>query len=193
MITTSYIDENYYIFDATNKAKIFVMIVQLSDNNHNKLANILMEKFRIIKELEQKLFISKNSEFGKAISILVKEKKTEDEIEKLTEETIFKALKYAIQNEKYNTFIPLITDIIKNNISGSIDKLSSKYDIESLKTINKIGNLQKYLESNSKQLTGFEVEGIIFNKDQQLCEFDIKTKKVSSLENYKAPKKLKKP
>ena len=37
------------------------------------------------------------------------------------------------------------------------------------------------------------MEGIIFNKDQQLCEFDIKTKEVSSLENYKAPKKLKKP
>lgn len=195
MLTTSYRNENYYIFDTSNQANIFLMVVYLSDNNYNNLANMLLANIITFKEIEQKLFIPKTSELGLAINTLITKKEIQNQKENLTEEINFKSLKYAIQNEQYNKYISITTELIKNNEKGSVSKLSTRYDVETLRQIIKIGNLQKYLELDTTGLTGFEEEGIIFNKDQQLCEFDINTKELkelSTLEEYKAQKKLKK-
>ena len=99
MLITSYRNEDYYIFDASNRANIFLMIVYLNDNNYNNLANILLANIMTFKEINQKLFIPKTSELGVAINTLITKKEIQDQKENLTEEINFKSLKYALQNE----------------------------------------------------------------------------------------------
>lgn len=67
VITTNYMDENYYVINDAD-SKLFYLTTVLSDKKDSReYANFILEYFSMIrnlKNLDTKLFISKDSSFG---------------------------------------------------------------------------------------------------------------------------------
>lgn len=194
VITTNYMDENYYVINDAD-SKLFYLTTVLSDKKDSReYANFILEYFSMIrnlKNLDTKLFISKNSSFGNILEKFIFLEIIDDEKNMIRKETLINSLINAIQNDENTEYINNIISMIKNNKVGRIERLSKNYDPDILNKISKHGKKQNYLSSICSSLTGFESEGLLL-KENEFYKFNLITKEILPLEKQDNKKRVKK-
>ena len=186
LVITSYIDNNYYIIDNTS-VNIFILATILDNNNYTDYANLILEYREL---LNKKLFVEKNSMFGIIISKLIADKKITDENNVIKKEELINALINSITNEAYSKYYQTIKKLIKTNKTGNISDIATPEEQEKLRTISMIGKKQDYLQSLTRNLTGFEEDGILL-KGNSCYNFNIVTKELEEISPDKQQKRVK--
>ena len=186
LVITSYIDNNYYIIDNTI-ANIFILATILDNNNYTDYANLILEYREL---LNKKLFVEKNSMFGIIISKLIADKKITDENNVIKKEELINALINSITNEAYSKYYQTIKKLIKTNKTGNISDIATPEEQEKLRTISMFGKKQDYLQSLTRNLTGFEEDGILL-KGNSCYNFNIVTKELEEISPDKQQKRVK--
>ncbi len=189
LVITSYIDNNYYIIDNTI-ANIFILATILDNNNYTDYANLILEYRELLNKQDKKLFIEKNSMFGIIISKLITDKKITDENNVIKKEELINALINSINNESYSKYYQTIKKLIKTNKIGNISDIATPEEQEKLRTISMIGKKQDYLQSLTRNLTGFEEDGILL-KGNNCYNFNIVTKKQEEISPDSTKKRVK--
>ena len=189
LVITSYIDNNYYIIDNTI-ANIFILATILDNNNYTDYANLILEYRELLNKQDKKLFIEKNSMFGIIISKLIADKKITDENNVIKKEELINALINSITNESYSKYYQTIKKLIKTNKIGNISDIATPEEQEKLRTISMIGKKQDYLQSLTRNLTGFEEDGILL-KGNNCYNFNIVTKKQEEISPDSTKKRVK--
>ena len=146
---------------------------------------------RNLKNLDTKLFISKDSSFGNILEKFIFLEIIDDEKNMIRKETLINSLINAIQNDENTEYINNIISMIKNNKVGRIERLSKNYDPDILNKISKHGKKQNYLSSICSSLTGFESEGLLL-KENEFYKFNLITKEILPLEKQDNKKRVKK-
>ena len=189
LVITSYIDNNCYIIDNTI-ANIFILATILDNNNYTDYANLILEYRELLNKQDKKLFIEKNSMFGIIISKLIADKKITDENNVIKKEELINALINSITNESYSKYFQTIKKLIETNKIGNISDIATPEEQETLRTISMIGKKQDYLQSLTRNLTGFEEDGILL-KGNNCYNFNIVTKKQEEISPDSTKKRVK--
>ena len=189
LVITSYIDNNYYIIDNTS-VNIFILATILDNNNYTDYANLILEYRELLNKQDKKLFIEKNSMFGIIISKLIADKKITDENNVIKKEELINALINSITNESYSKYFQTIKKLIETNKIGNISDIATPEEQETLRTISMIGKKQDYLQSLTRNLTGFEEDGILL-KGNNCYNFNIITKKQEEISPDSTKKRVK--
>lgn len=193
VITTSYVDEKYYVINNAD-SKLFYLVTILLDKKYDVYANYLMEYQFIKKDLkneDSKLFIEKDSDFGKILDKTISLRIIDDEKNMIRKETLVNALINAVCNGEKSDYFSNIESFIKNNITGRIEDLSKSYDLSILNRISKEARNQFYLSSLSLPFDGCDDHGLLL-KDGEFFRFDVITKKILPLEEKDNKKRVKK-
>lgn len=186
LVITSYIDNNYYIIDNTS-VNIFILATILDNNNYTDYANLILEYREL---LNKKLFVEKNSMFGIIISKLIADKKITDENNVIKKEELINALINSITNEAYSKYYQTIIKLIQTNTTGNISDIATLDEEETLRTISMIGKKQDYLPRLTRNLTGFEEDGILL-RGNSCYNFNIVTKELEEISPDKQQKRVK--
>ena len=173
VITTSYVDENYYVIN-NHYSKVFYLVTILLDKKYDVCANYLMEYQLIKKDL--KLFIEKNSDFGRILEEIISLGMIDNEKNLIRKETLVNALINTVCNGEKSDYFSNIESFIKNNITGKIEDLSKTYDLSILNRISKEARNQIYLSSLSLIFDGCD-DHVLLLKDGEFFRFDVITKK----------------
>lgn len=186
LVITSYIDNNYYIIDNTS-VNIFILATILDNNNYTDYANLILEYREL---LNKKLFVEKNSMFGIIISKLIADKKITDENNVIKKEELINALINSITNEAYSKYYQTIIKLIQTNTTGNISDIATLDEEETLRTISMFGKKQDYLPRLTRNLTGFEEDGILL-RGNSCYNFNIVTKELEEISPDKQQKRVK--
>ena len=186
LVITSYIDNNYYIIDNTS-VNIFILATILDNNNYTDYANLILEYREL---LNKKLFVEKNSMFGIIISKLIADKKITDENNVIKKEELINALINSITNEAYSKYYQTIIKLIQTNTTGNISDIATLGEEETLRTISMFGKKQDYLPRLTRNLTGFEEDGILL-RGNSCYSFNIITKREEKISLDKHAKRVK--
>ena len=186
LVITSYIDNNYYIIDNTS-VNIFILATILDNNNYTDYANLILEYREL---LNKKLFVEKNSMFGIIISKLIADKKITDENNVIKKEELINAIINSITNEAYSKYYQTIIKLIQTNTTGNISDIATLDEEETLRTISMIGKKQDYLPRLTRNLTGFEEDGILL-RGNSCYNFNIVTKELEEISPDKQQKRVK--
>ena len=186
LVITSYIDNNYYIIDNTS-VNIFILATILDNNNYTDYANLILEYREL---LNKKLFVEKNSMFGIIISKLIADKKITDENNVIKKEELINALINSITNEAYSKYYQTIIKLIQTNTTGNISDIATLGEEETLRTISMFGKKQDYLPRLTRNLTGFEEDGILL-RGNSCYNFNIVTKELEEISPDKQQKRVK--
>lgn len=186
LVITSYIDNNYYIIDNTS-VNIFILATILDNNNYTDYANLILEYREL---LNKKLFVEKNSMFGIIISKLIADKKITDENNVIKKEELINALIKSITNEAYSKYYQTIIKLIQTNTTGNISDIATLGEEETLRTISMFGKKQDYLPRLTRNLTGFEEDGILL-RGNSCYNFNIVTKELEEISPDKQQKRVK--
>ena len=178
-ITTSFIDNNYYVIN-NNDPQLFYLITILTEKQ-NEIAypNKLMEFWSDTRNCKKNLFVDKNTSFGQTLTKLIEQKKLSDENTILRKEKIINALIQINLTDNYNIELQqIINELIKENIKHkNINDLKEKYDLAILKQIITLGmKPQNYYSRINCLLTGYETYGYLLDENLKVYEFDLETK-----------------
>ena len=192
-ITTSFIDDNYYVINTSRDVELFSFATLLTAYNKTEYANILMKLFSFTRNQKDNLFIDKNSSFGTNLTSLIEKKIIDDESMVLRINKILKAyIQINLQQDNdETTMLKIISDLIKKKYDNiNIMTLKEEYDINLLRKIVTLGmqNITSPKELNSN-LSGYEEMGYLYDEDGKMYQFNIATKACTLIDENKLTKK----
>ena len=190
IITTSYLNENYYIINGEYESLYLTTVLEESI-----YAEEIAELFRlnlINREQKNALFVEKKGLFGSILSNLIKENKIKDEQLVIRRDKLVNALIHLNLEEVCDKeMLSVVSELVKKQYDCiNVTELSEEYDAELLKQIVALGmKPQKYLNELNSTLTGYEEEGYLCDDGKKWYMFNVVTKDKKVLRKEKVRSK----
>ena len=162
IITTSEIDDNYFIINSGNF--YIIELIQLLNKRGLNVSNILTPTITNPLLINKKIFITKDSVLGIELTKLINEQQLIEEKRMIRESYLYNALIKATLNKEEQIYIDLISTLIKEKEIGSIDNLKSKHFEKLLERISYDGRQNNYVKEEI--INGFETEGITYQDNE---------------------------